>query len=145
MNLRQCLSPLSRTRYGGRRWVYLPYAAFLVCILLIGVVEEEGTTGLWFYLVTIPCFVLQYARPTFAGWLVTFTAWLFFCGTVAFLDYDNIRTGIYSINIWLVLCTAVVSSTPLYVFSPRLRDVGQGGDAESQGHNNASRADHSPT
>lgn len=106
--------------HGPRRWVYLPYALILTCVLLLGAVDDLSPTDLWPYLVLISLFIIQLVLPTLAGWVVTLVGWLvlwlaalFFA---IFLDYYGV------LEVLIIVALASASSVPLYLFRPRLND-----------------------
>jgi hypothetical protein len=123
MNVSTWFSVLSRAAYGRQRWIYLPYAGIFTCLLLLGILTEQETRGLVPYGISIPVLLFQFRRPTIAGWVAALLAWEPFCFYIVLADYRNVRSGIDSVSIWLVLGFALLSSAPLYVFRPHLRDI----------------------
>jgi hypothetical protein len=104
---------------GWKHWVYLPYLVCFAGILLLGVVSEETFKSLSFYLIAVPCFFLQYRRPTTVGWVATLLLWVSFCGILVYIDYDNSRVGVDSVNVWVLFATMAALTLPLLACRPR--------------------------
>jgi len=105
-----------RVHRGPKRWVNLPYAIVVGALLLLGLADESPLGGVLAYLVLLPLFVIQLARPTVAGWVTIVGSWF----VLIFLNMLQ-TLGIAEYNNWALTLIGLAPLVPLYIFRPRMK------------------------
>jgi len=101
---------------GPRRWVNLPYAFALLCLVLLSH-GDAGAVQMRFTAVLILLFVLQSVWPTRAGWIATSIGWgLYFVGGIGWLCILEKTVGPC---VWGLLLYGIIPLAVLVYFRPK--------------------------